>query len=346
MPLAKLRKCSRRNTLKLFDNKKLIELLLKNDYQSIAIISHTSADPDSIASAFGMDFILKQLHPKVTVDILIDEIGLHVSNIIDYYKMPILNKANKNYDLFIIVDVNVLTQIGIFQDLILKQNKNSLLIIDHHTTSNFSKAINYTFIDEQKTSTSEIVTKLIFELALKPDVKLLNVLLAGIIYDSRRFLILNFEQLKLLEKMFNSGVDYKAAIKLIQLKKEDSERIAHIKCASRLFLNKIDSWLIVWSTVGSFEGSSAKAIVDLGADVAIIYSIQKNTTRLNIRATNDFYDKTGIHFGKDIMQALEKVFGGEGGGHSIAAALVIPEKINEEKLKKETFNLLQSKLKH
>jgi len=263
-----------------------------------------------------------------------------------YYEGSYIEEAKEKYDLVVIVDDNVLNQLGKYQELVKNQDKETIVVIDHHTPTDFVKNdVSVAFIEEHRTSTAEMIVELIFELKLQPPKELLTILMAGILYDSRRFFSLEKSLLGLLEQMFENGMDYNQAIQLIQMRNEPPERIARIKSAARMKLEPIDDWLIVWSSVGSFEGSAARAILDIGADVALIYSTRKNETRLTVRATRYFFKTTGLNFGKDIMIEVSKSLGGEGGGHPTAAALNIPFIIPEKELKKKIFALLHEKIK-
>ncbi len=325
---------------------KLIEKLTKGSYNSIAIIGHRSVDPDAVSSAFGIEFILRNFHPESSIDVLIDGISKSAISLLDYYSKPYLTTSDKKYDLIVIVDVNVPNQFGVFKELILSHAKEKLVIIDHHTKTDFSENnVSIAFVEEERTSATEMVSELIFDLDLKPDIKLLNTLLSGIIFDSRRFYSLSPNLLSLIDKMFKFGVDYDLAVKLNQRNFDQSTKVARIKCASRLHLHKIEDKLIVWSSIGSHEGSSARAILDLGADVALIFSRRKNETRLNVRARNIFYSSTNIHFGRDIMKVLSEKYHGDGGGHSTAAALNIPSEIEESELRKAAFSILDKMIK-
>ncbi|MHA1156709.1 MAG: DHH family phosphoesterase [Candidatus Heimdallarchaeota archaeon] len=325
---------------------KLIEKLTKGSYSSIAIVGHMSVDPDAVSSAYGVEFILQSFHPESEIDILIDGISKTATTMLEYYSKPYLTTSEKKYDLIVIVDVNVPNQLGVFKDLILSHDKEKLVIIDHHTKTDFSeKDVSIAYVEEERTSATEMVSEIIFDLDLKPDKKLLNTLLSGIVFDSRRFFSLTPNLLSLIDKMFKLGVDYDFAVKLNQRDYDLSTKVARIKCASRLHLHKIEDKLIVWSSIGSHEGSSARAILDLGADVALVYSRRKRETRLNVRARNVFHKSTGIHFGRDIMKVISEKFDGDGGGHSTAAALNIPSEIEESEIRKVTLSLLEKLIK-
>lgn len=326
--------------------KLILKKLKDKSLKKCAIIGHTSADPDAIAAAVGIDYILKTLHKQISVDILMDGISNPTKELISHFKINIQEDADENYDLIVIVDVNVPTQFGKFKDLVLNHKKEQLIIIDHHSRNEFSmNSVSLSLIEDERTSTAEMITELIFELNLKPDEEILTILLAGIIYDSRRFFKLNKKLLNILVKMFEIGVNYELANSLLQKDYDYSEKIARLKCASRLKLQKIHGYMIAWSRIGSHEGSSARAILDLGADVALIYSTRKNETRLNVRAKNYFYKETNLHFGKEIMNVLGELYQGDGGGHSTAAALNIPSQIKEEELRKKTLKLIEKQIK-
>jgi len=239
------------------NSKRLFKLIKNQNIKTIAILGHTSVDPDSIASAYGMQFLVNNLNSKAQVDILIDGISKHTNSLIDYYKHDYLTETEKKYDLIIVVDVNVLSQMGHFQEQVTQQPKDRLIIIDHHTQTDFSDNVAVSIINDKKTSTAELIVELIFSLSLIPPKKLLTILLSGIIYDSRRFYHLNTELSLLLSKILQLGADYDLAVSLIQNDFEESERIARIKCALRANLHKFNSWIVVWSKIGPFEGSAA-----------------------------------------------------------------------------------------
>ena len=306
-------------------------------------MGHVNVDPDAIASIYGIKFILENIVGNAEIDILIDGVNKTAQDIIDFYDSNFLSETNKKYDLIIIVDVNVLNQLGSFKKLVKAQKKDSLIIIDHHTPTDFAnEKASLVYIDEDRTSAAEIITELIFDLNLVPNEKLLTVLLSGILYDSRRFYHMNNRLLSILSKMFEHGVDYDLAVSILQKKIDYPQRVARLKAASRLRLKIIDKWLIAWSKIGSYEGSVGRSFLELGADVAFVYSGRKKDTRLSVRATSEFHIKTGVNFGRDIMKKLGDFFGGEGGGHSTAAALNIPKIIDEKALRNKALNILEN----
>jgi hypothetical protein len=55
--------------------------------------------------------------------------------------------------------------------------------------------------------------------------------------------------------------------------------------------------------------------------VAFVAGEAKERIRVNMRATEDFYEKTGAHLARDVAIPMGKVLGGVGGGHPTAAGL-------------------------
>ncbi|MHA1916315.1 MAG: DHH family phosphoesterase, partial [Promethearchaeota archaeon] len=66
----------------------------------------------------------------------------------------------------------------------------------------------------------------------------------------------------------------------------------------------------------------ASVLLNIGFDVSIVYSIQKNEKIINSRARKSVCLSTGLHLGK-IMEELSEEFNGSGGGHDGAASLTV-----------------------
>jgi hypothetical protein len=81
----------------------------------------------------------------------------------------------------------------------------------------------------------------------------------------------------------------------------------------------VKEWLIASSHVNSYQASVARGLIGLGAHVAIVAGQRGKKINLSMRSSNDFYDKTRIHLGRDIAQSLGRHIQGTGGGHSSSA---------------------------
>jgi nanoRNase/pAp phosphatase (c-di-AMP/oligoRNAs hydrolase) len=102
---------------------------------------------------------------------------------------------------------------------------------------------------------------------------------------------------------------------------ESSERIARLKAAKRRKLVRVNGWLVAFSHVSAYQASSARAMVSLGAHVAVVAGSRGEKVQISLRASPDFYKKTGVHLGKDIARPLGEYLNGMGGGHSLSAGV-------------------------
>ena len=82
--------------------------------------------------------------------------------------------------------------------------------------------------------------------------------------------------------------------------------------------DRFKEWIIVISKLGSFQSSGARALLSLGADVAVVSGKNKDVTRSSLRSTNNFFTKTGIHLG-ELVSLVSIDLDGNGSGHPTAA---------------------------
>jgi nanoRNase/pAp phosphatase (c-di-AMP/oligoRNAs hydrolase) len=91
-----------------------------------------------------------------------------------------------------------------------------------------------------------------------------------------------------------------------------------LKAAQRMKWIQERKWIIATSLVGSFESGSARLLIVLGADVAIVASgNKKGEIRLSTRASNRIVSE-GFNL-TTVLESVEDMNGGSGGGHPGAA---------------------------
>ena len=81
------------------------------------------------------------------------------------------------------------------------------------------------------------------------------------------------------------------------------------------------------------RGSDCLTMAFLGADLAIVGSSDKDRLKISLRSKEEFYQKSGIHLGRDLAKPLGDYVKGTGGGHSLAAGITGIGKV-EDALKK------------
>jgi nanoRNase/pAp phosphatase (c-di-AMP/oligoRNAs hydrolase) len=96
--------------------------------------------------------------------------------------------------------------------------------------------------------------------------------------------------------------------------------LAKLKGAQRLKIYKLGDWVAATSLVGAFQAHVARALVYLGADVAVVGGETEGETRVSLRSTQRFGERTKVRLGTQVAEAVAGRLGGHGGGHATAAS--------------------------
>ncbi len=91
-----------------------------------------------------------------------------------------------------------------------------------------------------------------------------------------------------------------------------SERLAVLKGMRRGVIHVVGDTVIVVTRVGSFEGVVASHLIDVGADIAIVYSKKRVTVRSRFPV-------------KHVFDAAASLWNGNCGGHERAFTCVVPQ---------------------
>ena len=286
------------------------------------ILGHQNADPDAVCSMLAFSRLYKSLNPSGVVTLMADDLSRLSKQVMVSlgFNDEILEEPSSNYDLVILMDTNSALQLGTdFQDIPTDPKKT--LVIDHHEPNPEVELLaEHRIIRSDRFSTCEILVDIFedTEVEIKPNIA--NLLLTGIIFDTRRFFYTDLHTLQTSIKLVNAGADYERCVISLQIRPDRSERIARLKAASKTKVHLLGDWVIVSSTINAFEASACRALIEMGADVAIVGGHPaKNKVRLSSRSTREFYDSTKINLGTDIMEPLGSIIDGKGGGHANAA---------------------------
>lgn len=286
------------------------------------ILGHQNADPDAICAMIALSRIYRALKPDGKPILMADDLSRLSNQVLTYFELndKILEDPQADFDLVILLDTNSVFQLGPnFQDV--PSNPSKTLVIDHHeATSEVENIADHRIVKSDRFSTCEIIAQLYDEFGISMDSTTANLLLTGIIFDTRRFLYSDLQTLQTVVNLIQKGAQYTNCIKSLQIKPDRSERIARLKAAGRLNVHLIGDWVVVSSTINAFEASACRGLIDMGADVAIIGGRpSKDIVRMSSRSTAEFYHQTGINLGTDIMDPLGDLIQGKGGGHANAA---------------------------
>jgi nanoRNase/pAp phosphatase (c-di-AMP/oligoRNAs hydrolase) len=229
-----------------------------------------------------------------------------------------INFSSETVDAIILVDTNNVSQLDELGDLLKTINK-PLIFIDHHYPHPEIVKLATLYIAEEASSTSEIIYKLFEEAGIMLQKEEAIAIFLGIAYDTRHFALATSQTLRIVCRLLDAGVVAEDALPLIMAHFESSERVARLKAAQRLTRLSVDGWILAVSRVGAFQASAARALVALGAHVAVVGGEKKGKLKISLRSSREFYNGTGVHLGRDVAALLSKYLTGAGGGHSTSA---------------------------
>ncbi|PIU58618.1 hypothetical protein COS86_08570 [Candidatus Bathyarchaeota archaeon CG07_land_8_20_14_0_80_47_9] len=289
----------------------------------VVLLCHHNADPDAICSAYAFAGLLKYLRPELEVEIGvahgISRLSKHLLN-----HLPIEMKNEPRVDeasAIVLLDTNTIQQLDNLAEKV-KASKVPIIVIDHHAAHPETQQIAKICItSEEASSTCEIVYNFYKQMGVKPGQNEAKALFLGIAFDTRHFILANSSTLKNIAELIDAGVNAQETLPLLALPMDFSERVARLKACRRAKLLKVEDWIVALSHVSAYQASAARAIIDLGAHVAVVAGQKNENIEISLRANREFYTKTGLHLGKDIAKPLGEFLNGMGGGHATAAGV-------------------------
>jgi len=289
----------------------------------ILLLCHQNADPDALCSAFVFSKLLKRINPNSNIEIASPESISKLSEALSDFLPIHVTTDNPDFsaDLIVMLDTNTTKQLGPWEKKV-KKSTSPLIVIDHHTSHPETEQIASIIIcDENASSTCEIIYRFFEDLDIKPSKEEAQALFLGIAFDTKHFVLASSQTFKVAAALVDAGVDAQKILSRLSLPTSLSERIARLKACRRMQLIRINNWLIVFSRVSSFQASAARALVGMGAHLAMVGGQKDDSLQISIRSDPEFYKETGFHLGRDLAKPLGEFFQGMGGGHSTAAGV-------------------------
>ena len=301
----------------------IIRVLDELNAKLVVLLCHHNADPDAICSSYAFAGLLKRLKPELEVEIGasqgISRLSKHLLKFlpINVCLQPNVEKA----DVIVLLDTNTIQQLNNLAEKI-KDSKAPLIVIDHHAAHPETEKIAKVCItNEEVSSTCEMVYTFFKEMNIKPNENEAKAMFLGIAFDTRHFILANSSTLKAIAELIDAGVNAQETLPMLSLPMDFSERVARLKACRRAKLYKIGEWIIALSHVSAYQASAARAIMELGAHVAVVAGQKNESVEISLRCTREFHKKTGIHLGRDIAKPLGEFLHGMGGGHASAAGV-------------------------
>jgi nanoRNase/pAp phosphatase (c-di-AMP/oligoRNAs hydrolase) len=301
----------------------IAKILNERNAKYVVLLCHHNADPDAICSAYALSSLIRQHKPQITVEIGvaqgISRLSKHILK-----NLPItveIEPKVEKADVIILVDTNTVQQLDNLAEKV-KASKAPLIVVDHHAAHpETEKMARLCITDENVSSTCEIVYNFYKQMGVKVGENEAKALFLGIAFDTRHFVLANSSTLKIIAELVDMGVNAQEALAMLSLPMDFSERVARLKACKRAKLFKIGEWIIALSHVSAYQASAARAIIDLGAHVAVVAGQKNDSLEISLRCTKEFHEKTGIHLGRDIAKPLGEYLRGMGGGHATAAGV-------------------------
>ncbi len=287
----------------------------------IMIFCHKSADPDAICSAYAVKGLAEALGSSRASIILTGGAKRVSRRIIRALEIETVEEASiDEAEALIVLDTSSLRQLDEWGERIASSDKPRV-IIDHHAPNPEAlRSASLSIIDEGSTSTCEVVYWIYRGLGISPTAKVARALLMGIAYDSKHFQVGGSRSFRAVSKLLEVEDALAEIMALLASEMDRSERIARLKAARRMRIHEVGGWIIALSQIGSFQASASRALLELGADVALVAGGEESI-KMSLRSTERFNREASIHLGRDVAIPLGKELGGVGGGHASSAGV-------------------------
>ena len=288
---------------KLLNNK--IKTNLKD---KLLLLVHHHADVDAISSAIALHSVLENSTICAS-----DGISSHGQKVASIANCDVLESPPDKWDgTLIALDSSNPEHCGPLPDA------ENILVIDHHNKMGDWPDGTEIIHLPQKTSTAEIVFEIIKELGLKLTKEYATILMCGIYTDTGQFRHANGETFNIASELCDAGADPQDVINILDSERPLIQKTTFLKAAQQMKWMQEGKWIIATSNVNSFESGSARLMIVLGADIALVASEnKKGEMRLSTRASNRIVSK-GLNL-TTILETITEINGGSSGGHPGAA---------------------------
>ena len=273
-----------------------------------------NADADAVGSAVALSVCFSD-----TTIIAPDGLNRTGKKLCSKLKMNILPQVDEaDFDTIVVVDTARPEQLGSsYNELLEKADK--LVVIDHHGRCR-DWPTNLYYCDESKRSCAEIVYQILKKKNCRINRKIGLALLVGISADTSNLRHANIDSVNAYtEIMKKSKIKTEQIYSIFSNEIDVSQRIAQLKGAQRLKIDKIKDYVIAGTRASSFESSLCKTLIFLGADIAFAGSQRGDEYRISARARPDVVKK-GFHLAH-LLNAVSEETEGASGGHDGAAGI-------------------------
>ena len=193
--------------------------LNKPETKLVVLLGHHNADPDAICAAFAFSRLIKQLFPKLEIEIAAAAGPSKLSkNILTAIPTELTQQPRiKEADLIVLFDTNTLHQLDEWSELV-RTAKAPLIVIDHHARHPETARLATVYVaDEEASSTCEIIYTLFKKAKIEITETEAKALFLGIAFDTRHFILATSRTLKIVATLIDAGVDVQKTLPLLSL---------------------------------------------------------------------------------------------------------------------------------
>jgi nanoRNase/pAp phosphatase (c-di-AMP/oligoRNAs hydrolase) len=284
----------------------------------VIVLCHHNADPDALGAAQGVKELVQALAGLEPSIVIPDDASALSRSIASVLGIELCETTFQEADTYVVVDTGSLNQLGGWERP-LKETNAGIVFIDHHLPdSEMYELSSLYLVDPETSSASEMVYKLYAHHDVTPSEATSTALLAGIAYDTKHFSMGGPKTFQVISMLLEKVGDISRIKDLLSVPSKKSERIARLRAGQRADIEIIGDWVMAFSRLGSYQSSGARALLYLGADVAVVAGEDKEALRASFRSKNQFHRITGIHLGEMVSEYASRL-GGSGSGHPTAA---------------------------
>ena len=301
----------------------LTALLDRVNARFILLLCHHNADPDAVGAALALSSLLQRIRPRLRIEVAAAEGPSRLSRCMltafswDLTQDPQIEEA----DVIILLDTNTIQQLGDWAGRV-EATKSPIVVVDHHASHPETELLaTLSIADEVASSTCEIIFRFFMDMNVRITEVEAKLMFLGIAFDTRHFILANSTTLKIVADLIDSGVKAQETLSLLSMPMEESERMARLKASRRIRLLRVGKWIVALSHVGAYQASAARALVSLGAHVAIVAGQRGDKLKISMRASHEFHQVAKVHLGRDLAKPLGEHFQGMGGGHAMSAGV-------------------------
>ncbi len=298
------------------------------------ILTHHNADIDAVGSALALQAGLEKIGIKT--DVAAAESISKPAQKLAQGENFIIDPDCAQYENVVLVETSVPEQLASVKNL------RADIIIDHHPAGSLAAQAKIVYIDEEAKSTAQIVYKILKNLSVEIDKKFATAIACGIVADTAHLRIAEIEEFETLIELLKTGIKFEDILKLIETPSDASEHTACLKAAMRMEVWKIGDLLLAISRVVSHEAAAARALLRLGADIAVVVAEKENEVRISSRGKNWILER-GINL-SEIFKDVGKIIGGSGGGHDLAGSANGPDKNQINKAVLHVVHSIENKI--